>query len=61
MKIINWLFRWLGFLVVPLPPSAKMLREHANVCESTHPGPHDRADGCVVWMRLVASSVKDSR
>lgn len=29
MRVINKLFRRLGFLVVPLPPSAKMLHEHA--------------------------------
>jgi hypothetical protein len=52
-----------GFVVVPLPPSAKMLREHANVCESQHlrGDVHGSTDGCVVWMRAVASKIEDVR
>lgn len=63
MRALNRLCRRLGFLVVPLPPSAKMLREHANVCESQHlrGDVHGGTDGCVRWMRAVASKIEDVR
>lgn len=51
------LARWLrrrGYTVVPLPPSTKMLREHANVSESHHPS---RGGRTVTWMREVADIV----
>lgn len=54
MKIINRVLRRFGVMLAPLPPSAKMLIEHANVCESQHRPPHVGADGCVQWMRRVS-------
>lgn len=56
---MNRLLRRFGFVLVPLPPSAKMLREHANVCESQHvrTDVHGGTDGCVRWMRDIASAV----
>jgi hypothetical protein len=51
------LVRWLrrrGYVVVPLPPSTKMLREHANVSEPHHPS---RGGRTVAWMREVADIV----
>lgn len=51
MTAVNRLLRRLGVLLVPLPPSAKMLREHANVSECHHPS---RGGNTVAWMRRVA-------
>ena len=51
VRTINWITRRLGFLIVPLPPSAKMLHEHANVSEVHHPS---RGGNTVRWMRRVA-------
>jgi len=51
VRLINWLFSWTGLMVVPAPPSAKMLREHANVSEVHHPS---RGGNTVAWMRQVA-------
>lgn len=51
MNLLNRITRRLGFLVVPLPPSAKMLHEHANVSECHHPS---RGGNTVRWMRRVA-------
>jgi hypothetical protein len=61
VKSLDRLCRRLGFLVVPLPPPGKMLREHANVCEAQHRPPHYGTDGCVVWLRRVASAIEDVR
>lgn len=55
MKLINKALRRLGFIVVPLPPSGKMLHEHANVSECHHPS---RGGNTVKWMRRVASYVR---
>lgn len=55
MKTLNRITRRFGFLIVPCPPSAKMLHEHANVSESHHPS---RGGNTVRWMRLVASYVE---
>lgn len=59
MRLINRLARRFGYVLVPLPPSAKMLREHANVCESQHVymDVHGGTDGCLRWSRRVASIV----
>lgn len=56
MRYANRLLRRFGVMLAPLPPSAKMLREHANVCESQHlhGDVHGRTDGCVVWLRRAA-------
>ena len=48
---VNTVLRRFGFIIVPLPPSAKMLREHANVSETHHPS---RGGNTVRWMRHVA-------
>jgi hypothetical protein len=52
MRFINRLLRTVGLMLVPVPPSAKMLHEHANVSESHHPS---RGGNTVRWMRKVAS------
>lgn len=57
MKLINRVLRRFGVLIVPCPPSAKMLREHANVSETHHPS---RGGKTVVWMRRVAELVEAS-
>jgi len=54
VRLINRLTRLLGFMVVPRPPSAKMLREHANTSESFHPS---RGGNTVRWMRHVAELI----
>lgn len=46
MNAVNRFTRRLGFLVVPCPPSAKMLHEHANVSECHHPS---RGGNTVRW------------
>jgi len=51
MTLINRLLRRFGLLLVPTPPSAKMLHEHANVSETHHPS---RGGNTVEWMRRVA-------
>lgn len=55
-RLLNRLLAPLGVLVVPRPPSAKMLREHANVSEVHHPS---RGGNTVAWMRRVADLVGD--
>lgn len=50
--LVNRLLRRLGLMVVPLPTSPKMLREHANVSESFHPS---RGGNTVRWLRRVAT------
>lgn len=52
---INRLLRRLGLVIVPMPPSAKMLHEHANVSECHHPS---RGGRTVEWMREVAEATK---
>lgn len=47
---MNAVLRRFGFLLVP-KPSAKMLNEMANVCETHHPS---RGGNTVRWMRQVA-------
>lgn len=56
MKLINGLLRRFGVILVPVPPSGKMLIEHANVCESQHirADVHGGTDSCVRWARRVA-------
>lgn len=49
--MLNRVLRPLGVMVVPRAPSAKMLREHANVSECHHPSRDGRT---TVWMRTVA-------
>lgn len=51
MRRINRALRPFGLMVVPVPPSAKMLHEHANVSECHHPS---RGGNGVRWMRVVA-------
>lgn len=51
MTALNWFTRRFGFLIVPCPPSGKMLIEHANVSEAHHPS---RGGNTVRWMREVA-------
>lgn len=60
-SIANWLNRWLvrrGFLLVPVPPSSKMLHEHANVSVSHHPS---RGGNTVRWMRTVADQLAEAK
>lgn len=58
MRLLNWLLRPFGVIVVPRPPSAKMLHEHANVSEAHHPG---RGGNTVRWIRQVADSMGPDR
>lgn len=58
MNPINWVLRRFGVLLVPLPPGAKSLREHANVSECHHPS---RGGRTVAWMRHVADLTGDGR
>lgn len=51
--VVRWLRR-LGYVVVPAPPSTKMLRECANVAETHHPA---RGGNTVTWLREVADVV----
>lgn len=52
-RLNRLLLRWYGVLLVPAPPSAEMLHEHANICELQYPL---RGNNPMVrWMRLVAS------
>lgn len=51
MGVVNFLLRPLGIILVPRPPSAKMMREYANVAEAHHPS---RGGNTVRWMRRVA-------
>lgn len=53
--MINRVLRRFGVMLVPVPPSAKMLREHANISEQHHPA---RGGNTVAWMRLVAERVR---
>jgi hypothetical protein len=55
--VINHILRWAGLMIVPRPPSAKMLREHANVSECHHPS---RGGNTVQWMRRVADRMEQS-
>ena len=52
MKLINRVLRPLGVMLVPMPPSATMLHEHANISECHHPS---RGGRTVAWMRRVAA------
>lgn len=63
MKIVNRVLRRFGAMLAPLPPSGKMLIEHANVCESQHLASdvHGNVDGCTRWMRRVAAVIIDVR
>ena len=55
VRLINRLLSRTGMLLVPAPPSAKMLHEHANVSECHHPS---RGGNTVAWMRKVAAIVE---
>lgn len=52
---INRILVPLGVVLVPRPPSVKMLREHANVAEHHPIGPTSKT---VAWMRLVADQME---
>lgn len=52
MRTLNRLLLRFGYVLAPAPPSAKMLREHANVSECHHPS---RGGRTVVWMRGLAT------
>jgi len=52
IRAMNWLLRPSGLMVIPRPPSAKMMIEHANVSESYHPSGNGKT---VAWMRTVAT------
>jgi hypothetical protein len=56
MRYLNRMLRFAGMMLVPLPPTAKMLREHANVSETHHPTGGGKT---VAWMRRVAD-LRDS-
>jgi hypothetical protein len=55
--LLNRFLRPFGAMLVPCPPSAKMLHEHANVSEVHHPS---RGGNTVRWMRRVADLIGDS-
>lgn len=55
IPLLNRLLRHAGLAIVPTPPSAKMLHEHANVSASNHPS---RGGRTVEWMRAVAEATK---
>jgi hypothetical protein len=57
MRTLNLLLRRFGLLVVPVPPSAKMLREHADVAATRHPV---RGGRTVEWLYRVADLVGGS-
>lgn len=54
LKKINAMTSRVGFMLVPVPPSTKMLNEHANVSEAHHPSLGGRT---VEWMRTVANLI----
>lgn len=54
MKLIKWWLRRRGLVIVPMPPSAKMLREQANIGEHYHPSGRGRT---VLWLREVADQL----
>lgn len=56
-QFVNRPLRRFGLMVVPLPTSPKMLREHANVSESFHPS---RRGNTIRWMRRVADLMEAS-
>ena len=56
VRAINRVLQRFGVLLVPLPPSAKMLHEHANVSEVHHPS---RGGNTARWMRHVAGLMGD--
>lgn len=53
---MNHILRWFGYMIVPRPPSAKMLREQANVGEVHHPAGKGLT---VAWMHRVAKMMGD--
>jgi hypothetical protein len=57
MRLVNGALRWFGLMIVPLPPSAKMLREHANISEHHHPS---RGGRTVEWMRTLADRMDET-
>ena len=58
IRVVNRILRASGYMLIPTPPSRKMLREHANVSECHHPS---RGGNTVAWMRLVASLIPKER
>lgn len=58
MKILNRALLRLGYVLTPTPPSAKALREHANVSECHHPAATGRT---VEWMRALATTMDGGR
>jgi hypothetical protein len=58
MKTINRLLLRFGVMLAPAPPSAKMLREHANVSETHHPS---RGGRTVAWLRVMADLVESGK
>lgn len=58
MTVLNKLLRPFGLMVIPRPPSAKMVTENANVCEIHHPAGRGRT---IVWMRTVARLMGEDR
>ncbi|WP_030024877.1 hypothetical protein [Streptomyces monomycini] len=51
MRLFNRVLVRFGYALVPAPPSAEALREHANVSESHHPA---HGGNTVIWMRRLA-------
>jgi hypothetical protein len=56
MKVLNRILLRAGYVLAPAPPSAKMLREHANISECHHPA---RGGRTVKWMRDLATIMDD--
>jgi hypothetical protein len=57
MKNLNRVLLRFGYVLAPSPPSATMLREHANISECHHPA---RGGRTVAWMRGLAT-IMDGR
>jgi hypothetical protein len=57
LSTVNRALRLAGLALVPVPSSAKMLFEHANVCES-HRNVHGHGDRCLYWLRSVGEVVR---
>jgi len=58
LAALNRALRPVGVMLVPRAPSAKMMREHANVSECHHPS---RGGRTVAWMRTVADLMGKDR
>lgn len=58
VTLTNRVLRRARLMLVPLPTSPKMLREHANISESFHPS---RGGLTVKWLRDVAALMERAK